>query len=122
MDHVPSGTDVEVPDLGDNGTQVVGITPDADDPFDVARLRATPLSDVGVKKVLLTVPVRRPGRNEFFRVHPGPEYALDCYVLEYSEGMNNETYWVSQEVQADVVDQLRPVRIFTCANKQGAVS
>jgi hypothetical protein len=42
--------------------------PDAADPFDLDALRAAPDLDIDVEKILTTVPVRRPGKNEFFRV------------------------------------------------------
>ena len=39
-------------------------------------------STVGVKKVLTTVPIHKPGKQTFFRVHPDPAYQLDTMVLE----------------------------------------
>ena len=52
------------------------------DPFDVDKIRETPMDDIGVEKVLLTVTVRRPNRNEFFRVHPDPGMTVDWYAIE----------------------------------------
>ena len=41
--------------------------------FDLSRLRLSQnfSEKVGVRKALLTVPVRKPGRQDFIRVHPG---------------------------------------------------
>lgn len=89
------------------------------DPFDVDRLRSTPMNDFSVEKVLLAVPVRRPSKHEFFRVHPDPAYTLDCFVLERSEEMSSETYWVAPDMLSAVANLTRPVRIFTCVNKNG---
>jgi hypothetical protein len=51
------------------------------DPFDLDALRVEGLDDIGVEKVLLTVPVRKPRKTEFFRVHPDEDYCLDSMVL-----------------------------------------
>ena len=91
------------------------------DPFDVERLRSSSLEDVGVERITLTVPVRRPGRAEFFRVHPDPAYALDWVVLERDDEMDRETYWVTQQFRGELEDELKRVRVFTCINKRGTV-
>ena len=89
------------------------------DPFDPARLRVNPLVDIEVEKVLTTVPVRKPKRTEFFRVHPGANYTLDMYLLEREDGMDRENYLVDPSVQHLVLSELRPVRLFTAINKHG---
>jgi len=47
-------------------------------PFDPAALRLDQsfADTVGVKKQLMTVPVRKPNRQDFVRVHPDPQYRL----------------------------------------------
>lgn len=91
------------------------------DPFDPEQLRQASLADIGVEKVTLTVPARRPGRTEFFRVHPDAEYSIDWYVLERNDELDRETYWVTPKFRGELLDELRPVRIFTCINKRGTV-
>ena len=39
----------------------------------------------GVKKALVTVPIRKPGKSSFIRVHPDPEYRKDFWCLEYGD-------------------------------------
>ena len=47
------------------------VSPEAPtDPFDPVALSINALADIEVEKVLTTVPVRKPKRTEFFRVHP----------------------------------------------------
>ena len=60
--------------------------------LDLARLRlGQDFADkVGVKKALLTVPVRKPDRQSFVRVHPDPSWRLDTAVLTLKE--ERETY------------------------------
>ncbi len=52
-----------------------GTTPD---PFNPAALRLDPSygETVGVRRHLTTVPVRKPNRQEFFRVHPDAAFRL----------------------------------------------
>lgn len=89
------------------------------DPFDPARFRVDSIADIEVEKVLTTVPVRKPKRTEFFRVHPGPDFTHDMSLLERAEGMDRETYLVDPAVQHLVLTELRQVRLFTVINKHG---
>jgi hypothetical protein len=95
--------------------------PEPTDPFDADALRATPLEAIAVEKVMLSVAVRRPGRAEFFRVHSEPDFSVDWFVLEHDGDGARETYWVTVEYRAALLDELRPVRVFTCINKRGTV-
>jgi hypothetical protein len=54
------------------------------DPFDPERLRLqNPLgADVSVKKALTHIPVTKPPRGAFFRVHPSENYRVDTAVIE----------------------------------------
>jgi hypothetical protein len=91
-------------------------------PFDLDALRAAPdLDDIEVEKILTTVPVRKPGRNEFFRVHPGNEFVIDGYVLEHESEMDRTVYWVAPDLRAALLDHLRKVRLFTCIDKRSNV-
>ena len=56
----------------------------APDPFDLASLRLNPnfLETAGVKKLLTTVPARRPSPQDFVRVHPAPEYRMDVAMID----------------------------------------
>jgi hypothetical protein len=68
---------------------------DGTDPFNLDALRAAPdLDDIDLVKISVAVPVKRPGKNEFFRVHPSPEYMIDNYVLEHESELDKTTYWV----------------------------
>jgi hypothetical protein len=91
------------------------------DPFDTERLRSASLENIGVEKITLTIPVRRPGRNEFFRVHPDPEMTVDWFVLERDDDIDRQVYWVTEEFRGGLLDELKPVRIFTCINKRGTM-
>ena len=62
------------------------------DPFDPARFRLdTGRVGLGaVKKLLTTIPVKRPPKTSFFRVHPGADYRLDAAFLKLED--DDETF------------------------------
>jgi hypothetical protein len=68
--------------------------PEPVDPFDVDSIRVSSLEDVGLKEVLTTVPVRKPGRQDFVRVHPDPAYTIDTLILEHEDGLDRNLYLV----------------------------
>ena len=57
------------------------------DPFDLASLRLSQdfASAVGVKKLVTTIPVKKPSKEWFVRTHPDPDYRLQTAVLELKE-------------------------------------
>src|SRR5262245_30956353 len=79
VEHCPDPTD-EKPGRSDLTTPTPDIAPD---PFDPASLRITGAAAeaIGVKRAILTVPVRKPGQ-EFVRVHPNEAFALPTTILE----------------------------------------
>jgi hypothetical protein len=94
----------------------------APSPFDLSALRAVPdLETFDFERELTTVPVRRPGKNDFFRVHPGNDFVIDNYVLEHESGQERNTYWVTPDLRDALGDDLRKVRLFTCIDKRGNV-
>jgi hypothetical protein len=71
----------------------------------------------GVRKKLVTVPVRRPDRQSFVRVHPDPAWRLDTAVLELKE--ENETYLVAPELRSELSGEIVAKTLFTATTKQG---
>ena len=74
-----------------------------DDPFDPAALRLDQsfADTVGVKKHLMTVPVRKPNRQDFVRVHPDPAYRLTpAAIIEVKE--DREVYLVTPNMAQDL--------------------
>jgi len=58
--------------------------PEPPDPFDPASLRlgADYGAGIGVKRVISTVPVRKPGKQEWFRVRPGEDWRIETCIFE----------------------------------------
>jgi len=92
----------------------------APDPFDPAALRLDPsyAEAVGVKKVLTTVPVRKPGKQEFIRVHPGTDYRLSPVgIIELRT--EREAYLVTPQMAQGLNDEIALVSLRTAISRQG---
>ena len=70
---------------------------------------------IGVKKLLTTVPVRKPNRTQFFQTHP--EYRMDVKLLKYGE--TDEMYVIKPEVSADVLQLAKPNRLVLVVDRLG---
>lgn len=76
-------------------------------------------SQVGVKKALLTVPVRKPSRQDFVRVRNDETWRLATAVLEFKD--DRETFVVAPDVQRELPGELVPTMLFTAITRQGIV-
>lgn len=100
-------------------------TPDASpaDPFDPARLRLSQdfAATLGVKKALLTVPIRKPGKAEFVRVHPGADYRIETAVLELKD--EREIYLVDPDLRDELATEATfgARAFFTGMTRQGVL-
>ncbi len=97
------------------------IEPEPLDPFDPEALRLSQdfAALANVKPILATVPVRKPGRQDYFRVHPSEAYQLTTALLELKE--ERETYLIAPDLRHELFGELVPVTIFTAINRQGVV-
>jgi len=91
-------------------------------PFDPANLRLSQNfgASAGVKKLTTTIPVRKPGKQDFVRVHPDPAYQIETAVLEFKE--ERETFLVAPELRDELLGELTPKALFTTINRQKVVS
>jgi hypothetical protein len=85
---------------------------------DLAALRLDSTdSTLGVVEVLTHVPVRKPSRHEFFRVHS--EYVLDTTVFTDKE--ERESYLVAPAMRGALVGEARPVLLIPVISRQRAL-
>ena len=107
----------ETPDA--TGGQTTPPPPAAPDPFDLDFLRFDPsLSEgLGVRKVLNTIPVRKPHKQDFIRVHPGETYRLPLAVIELED--DREIYLVPPPVAAQLPGECIMVTLYLAINRQG---
>jgi len=95
------------------------VTPDPSDP---AALRLDQSFSEGptVKKLLTTIPVRKPRAQDFVRVHESEEYRLDTAVIALKD--DRETYLVSPPLVRELVDECVRVTLFTTISRQGVLT
>ena len=94
----------------------------APDPFDPATLRLDQsfADTVGAKRLLTTVSVRRPNRQDFSRVHPSPQYRLTpAAIIELRE--EREVYLVEPSVATELPGEFTTATLYTAINRQGVV-
>ena len=107
----------EINRFAGNGAWVSPANPFA--AFDPAKLRIDQsfLNRGVAKKRLTTIPIRKPNKQDFFRVHPGEEYRFTAVFIELKD--DRETYLV----MPDFVPSLSESEYFTanlylCINRQ----
>jgi hypothetical protein len=85
---------------------------------DLAALRLdTTEASTGTVEVLTHVPVRKPNRQEFFRVHP--DYALGTTV--FTDREERENYLAMPAMRAALVGEARPVILVPAITRQSVV-
>jgi hypothetical protein len=93
--------------------------PAAPDPFDVESLRLPPDAGAsfGVERMLVTVPVKKPDKTWFVRVHPDPAYRIETAILDD----DRETFFVARDVLPELVMEtaIRRCVLFTSITRQG---
>jgi hypothetical protein len=87
--------------------------------FDLDQLRVSQnfADAIGVKKALLTVPVRKPHRQEWVRAHPSEAFRLPTFLLELKE--EREMYLVHPRLAGEVSSEVAMMQLFTAINRQG---
>ena len=84
------------------------------------RLDQSYADTVGVKKLLTTVPVRKPNRQDFVRVHDDPRYRLTpTAIIEIKE--DREVYLVTPDMAQALPGEFATVTLFTTINRQGTL-
>ena len=92
------------------------------DPFDPSALRLDQsyADTVGVKKLLTTVPVRKPNRQDFVRVRPDASYRLTpAAIIEVKD--DREVYLVAPSMAQGLPGEFSTVTLFTTINRQGTL-
>jgi hypothetical protein len=74
---------------------------------------------VGVKKAVLTIPVRKPSKQDFFRAHPSPDFRLAVALIELKD--DREMYLVRPHVARDIPGEYFTATMHACINRAGTV-
>jgi hypothetical protein len=91
------------------------------DPFDLSNLRLSQnfSETAGVKKLLKTVPVRKPNPQDFVRVHSEPAYRENFPVVQLKD--DREEFLVPAGLLPELVGEFVSVTLFTAINRQGVL-
>jgi hypothetical protein len=74
--------------------------------------------ETSVKKLLLTVPVRRrPSNQDFIRVHPDPAYRANLAIVELRD--EREIYLLQPHIARGLPGEFSLATIYTAVNRQG---
>jgi len=111
--------EAEIPTAGATAQPAKPANPEPPDPFDPAALRlgADYAAGLGVKKVISTIPTRKPGKQEWFRVRPGDDWRIQTAVFEAEEG--REIYLVDRALWTDLAGEIHPALLMVCVNRAG---
>jgi hypothetical protein len=97
-------------------------TPISLDPFDpeAVRLDVSFNETVGVTRLLTTIPVRQPTKQEFVRVHRDPKYRVTPVGLVELQA-ERESYLVARGMVSELPGQYALVTLYTAINRQGVL-
>jgi len=93
----------------------------SDNPLDLDRLRLNPemLEAASVKKLLTTVPVRKPLAQDFVRVRPEPQYRAMLAFIELKD--DRETYIVELGAVPELAGECLFANLFTAITRTGVL-
>jgi hypothetical protein len=103
-------------------TEITKNTNANSNPFDPAALRLDQsfADTIDVKKLLTTVPVRKPGRQDWSRVHPDPSYRLTpAAIIDVKE--DRETYLVVPNIASEIPGEFNVATLYTTINRRGVL-
>jgi hypothetical protein len=88
---------------------------------DLSQLRLK--QDFGItaaaKKLVTTVPVDKPGKQDYFRVRPGSEWKLTAGLLTLER--SRVQYLVMPDLHLDTFDLIKPMLLVLCVNRQKSI-
>jgi len=91
------------------------------DPFDLESLRLDQsfLTGAGVKRMLTTIPVRKPGAQDWIRVHADKEYRLPVSMIELKD--DREFYLLPPPIAKQLPGEFVMVTLYVAINRQGTL-
>ena len=87
--------------------------------FDPSRFKINPNKQTGgeVRNFLTHVPVRKPSKQQFVRVHPSPEYRLNCAILKMED--DDRPFLVVPEMHKALGEEIKYVDLRLAIDRQG---
>ena len=92
------------------------------DPFnpEALRLDQSFLEGGSAKKLLTSIPVRKPNPQDWFRVHAAENYRLSVALIVLKD--DREYYLVLPSMAGELVGEWAPHILYTVINRQGVLS
>lgn len=89
--------------------------------YDLARLRASSTTGekAGIERPLLTVPVKKPNKQLFFRTHPDPDYLPPMFTIEDNE--TRDYYLLANDMAMQLPGECRLVTFTPYITRQGVL-
>jgi hypothetical protein len=96
------------------------VTTNPDTAFDLDALRIDPAAGGlgSVRRIVTHIPVRKPGRQQFVRVHPEIELPIELLTLK-DEG---ESYLITPELRGALAEETTLVTLHLAVTPQGVLS
>lgn len=91
------------------------------DPYDLSRLRVDPamLETTSVKRLLTTVPMRKPADQDFVRVHPSPQFRETLAFLDLRE--DREIFVIEPALIPELSGEIFYATLFTAISRSGVL-
>jgi hypothetical protein len=91
------------------------------DPFSLDNLSVagTSAEDLGIERPILHIPVDKPGRQDFFRVHPDPAYRLTARIIKLEA--ERETYLVTRPIWPAIPGETKLVQMVPALTRLGTL-
>jgi len=88
---------------------------------DLAKLRLDQnfVETAGIRKLLVTIPVRKPHPQDYFRVHPSSDYRANVALIELRD--DRELYLLTAEMVGELPGEFMMSTVCTAINRQGVV-
>ena len=92
-----------------------------EDPFDLDNLSVagTNPEDLGIEKPILHVPVDKPGRQDFFRIHPDPNFRMDARIIKLDA--ERESYLVTRPIWPAIPGETKLVKLIPALTRAGTL-
>jgi hypothetical protein len=102
-----------------NGNVEIGGVEDPFSNLDNLRLRQDFAETCGVKKLLTTIPVRKPNPQDFIRVRKDEKFREAFPAIKLKD--ERELFVVARGMQAELSTECVPATLFTAINRQGVI-
>jgi hypothetical protein len=102
-------------------TEKTVVTAAGADDFDISKYRLPQnfCEAVALKRIITGVPVHKPNKQVFVRVHPSQDYSMQAAVLDLKD--DNETYLVAPTLWAAIQSEIVYKTIYTAIDRQGTI-